>query len=228
MTDKKEPLPYTLVRTDRRTLALVVDRMGALIVRAPQRLPVRDIEAFVIQKEKWILGKQAQAEQRKASSAEERLQDGMSLPMDGGAMTLRMAEVAAPFFAQGTLWLPMHRPLAQSLKAWLLETAKQTLPPRVQKMEAATGLRAQQLCYSSAKTFWGSMSTKGVLKLNIALALCPPEVVEYVIVHELVHSVHLNHSPAFWAEVERFFSTYREQRAWLKRHNGLTRLVKGR
>ena len=227
MTDKTEPLPYTLIRSDRRTLALVVDRTGALIVRAPKRLPVRDIEAFVIQKEKWILGKQEQAEQRKAASTEERLRDGMSLPMGHGALPLRMAEVAAPFFERGTLWLPMHRPLAQSLKEWLLAMAKQTLPPEVQKLEVATGLRAQQLCFSSAKTFWGSMSAKGILKLNIALVLCPSEVVEYVIVHELVHRVHLNHSPAFWAEVEKFFPTYREQRAWLKKHNDLTRLVKG-
>lgn len=68
------------------------------------------------------------------------------------------------------------------------------------------------------KTRWGSCSARGNLNFNCLLALAPPEVLEYVVVHELCHRKEMNHSPQFWAEVERVLPNYRMRRKWLRDH----------
>ncbi|MBR3646703.1 MAG: M48 family metallopeptidase, partial [Lachnospiraceae bacterium] len=65
---------------------------------------------------------------------------------------------------------------------------------------------------------WGSCSSKGNLNFNALLILCPEEVRDYVVVHELCHRLEMNHSKYFWAEVERVFPHYREARLWLKKN----------
>ena len=70
------------------------------------------------------------------------------------------------------------------------------------------------------KTRWGSCSSKGNLNFNCLLMLTPPEVIDYVVVHELCHRKEMNHSGAFWAEVEKVLSGYKEQVKWLKENGG--------
>ena len=66
------------------------------------------------------------------------------------------------------------------------------------------------------KTRWGSCSAKGNLNFNCLLMLAPPEVADYVVVHELCHRKHMNHGAAFWSEVARILPDYARHRAWLK------------
>jgi predicted metal-dependent hydrolase len=68
------------------------------------------------------------------------------------------------------------------------------------------------------KTRWGSCSGKGNLNFNCLLMLAPPEVLDYVVVHELCHRREMNHSPRFWALVEQVLPDWRQRRQWLKTH----------
>ena len=70
------------------------------------------------------------------------------------------------------------------------------------------------------KTRWGSCSAKGNLNFNCLLMLSPPQVQTYVVVHELAHRKHMDHSPAFWAEVETVLPDYRDSVRWLKTNGG--------
>jgi hypothetical protein len=88
-------------------------------------------------------------------------------------------------------------------------------------LAAAIRLYPKTLRLTHAKGRWGSMSTRGTLSLNRALLMCPPDVIDYVIVHELCHIAHPNHSPAFWALVERYLPDYRVKRDWLKTNTSL-------
>ena len=63
---------------------------------------------------------------------------------------------------------------------------------------------------------WGSCSARGSLNFNCLLMLCPPEIRDYVAVHELCHRLHMNHSAAFWAEVERILPDWKARRRWLR------------
>lgn len=80
------------------------------------------------------------------------------------------------------------------------------------------GVSFQRITVRCQKSKWGSCSGKGNLNFNCLLLLAPPEVLDYVVVHELCHRLEMNHSPRFWANVERVLPDYRVRRDWLKRH----------
>ena len=76
--------------------------------------------------------------------------------------------------------------------------------------------KIRSITIRSQKTRWGSCSSKGGLNFNWRLCLAPPEVVDYVVVHELCHLCEMNHSPAFWALVESILPDYKASRQWLR------------
>lgn len=102
--------------------------------------------------------------------------------------------------------------------AALAAQAKQDLPVRVARYASLLCVSYGRITIRAQKTRWGSCSTKGNLNLNCLLMLCPEEVRDYVVVHELCHRKQLNHSPAFWREVTAILPDYAQQRKWLRRH----------
>ncbi len=219
------PVPYVLIRSGRRTLALTVGPAGELTVRAPQRMPLRDIERFMAEKRRWIEEKQRLAREKAEQASPLALGPGQELPFGNGALVLCPARVPFAFAYHGFLLTPGHRPLLPALRAFVLEQAEKWLPQRVGQWQQQTGVRVNSLHFSTARTRWGSMSGKGDLRLNMALMLCPTPIADYVIVHELAHIRHLNHSPAFWKQVEAWMPDYRGRRGWLKQNSALIRLL---
>lgn len=94
--------------------------------------------------------------------------------------------------------------------------AKTRLEERAAYFASRMGVSYQRISVRAAKTRWGSCSAKGNLNFHWKLILMPPQVLDYVVVHELAHRKEMNHSPAFWAEVEKILPDYRERRKWLK------------
>ncbi len=82
------------------------------------------------------------------------------------------------------------------------------------------GVSYGRITIRNQRTRWGSCSGKGNLNFNCLLMLAPPEVLDYVVVHELCHRKEMNHSPRFWAEVARVLPDYQQRRRWLKEHGG--------
>lgn len=94
--------------------------------------------------------------------------------------------------------------------------AKERICERAEYFAGRMGVTYNQIRIGSAKTRWGSCSGKGNLNFHWKLILMPPEVLDYVVVHELAHRKEMNHSPRFWAEVEKILPDYKNRRAWLK------------
>ena len=106
---------------------------------------------------------------------------------------------------------------AEELKA-LGQQARRDIPPRVERFARQLDVDYGRITLRCQRTRWGSCSGKGNLNFNCLLMLVPEEVRDYVVVHELCHRKQLNHSPAFWAEVERVMPEWRTHRRWLKEH----------
>ncbi len=112
----------------------------------------------------------------------------------------------------------------------LKKSARQILPARVAHQAARMGVTYGKLSFRAQRTRWGSCSSVGNLSFNILLLLAPKEVLDYVIIHELCHRRHMDHSPAFWREVERYCPDWRTSYAWLKEQGPylIDRMERGR
>ena len=116
--------------------------------------------------------------------------------------------------------LPQTEPLtAEQIRA-LADQALQVIPERVRYYAPLVGVTYGRITIRNQRTRWGSCSAKGNLNFNCLLMLMPPEILDYVVVHELAHRREMNHSPAFWAIVESVLPDYRTRRQWLKEHGG--------
>ncbi len=124
----------------------------------------------------------------------------------------RMAERRAMAGSEATEPLFMKAELAA-----LKKQAKKALPPMVAQIAEEIGVTYGTISIRAQKTRWGSCSSKGNLNINCLLMLLPESIQRYVVVHELCHRKEMNHSQAFWREVERYCPGYREDRAELRR-----------
>lgn len=167
-----------VIRSDRKTLSLQVKPDGTLVVRAPRRLPQKEIDRFLEEKSEWI---------------ERTLEKVAADNAAGEEAPLSLADIRA-----------------------LADRALTVIPPRVKAFAAQMGVTYGRVTIRNQTGRWGSCSGEGNLNFNCLLMLAPLEVVDYVIVHELAHRKQMNHSAAFWEEVETVLPDYREQKKWLK------------
>ena len=103
----------------------------------------------------------------------------------------------------------------------LADKALVIIPERVRKYAPLVGVTYGRITIRNQRSRWGSCSSKGNLNFNCLLMLFPDDVIDYVVVHELCHRKHMNHSAEFYAEVERVFPEYRRCQKWLKENGGL-------
>ena len=100
----------------------------------------------------------------------------------------------------------------------LADEALKRIPERVRHFAPLVGVTYGGITIRNQHTRWGSCSSKGNLNFNCLLMLTPDHVIDYVVVHELCHRLEMNHSPRFWAQVERVLPDYRQSLQWLKAH----------
>ena len=100
----------------------------------------------------------------------------------------------------------------------LARKALTVIPDRVRHFAPMVGVTYGRITIRNQRSRWGSCSGKGNLNFNCLLMLTPSHVIDYVVVHELCHRLEMNHSPKFWAQVERVLPDYQKSREWLKEH----------
>ena len=174
-------MKVTVIRSNRKTVAIQVNSNLSVTVRAPRSASEKDIEEILKKKEAWI-----SKHIEKIKKTKERLE------------------------AESTEKLTREKVIA------LAEEALEVIPARVEYFAKVIGVTYGKITIRNQKTRWGSCSSKGNLNFNCLLMLAPPEVLDYVVVHELCHRKQMNHSKAFWSEVEKVLPDYKEARKWLK------------
>ena len=207
-------IEYRLVRSKRRTLSIHITRDATVEVRAPLRLPKWRIEEFLLQKQCWVEQHHAQALARLAQRADF---SPTCLLLLGKEYPIVPTE-GKPLFDGARFLLPgkdwdAWRPAAINLYR---ELARRDLDARLLHWIKETGISPAGWSVTAAARRWGSCSGKNKLCFSWRLILAHPDAVDYVVVHELAHIRHHNHSPAFWAEVCGFLPDYPRRQALLR------------
>lgn len=208
-----------IIRSKRKTIALVVQPDGELLVRAPQRATQKQIKAMLTKYADWVIKKQAEVKARDVVQPSRRFVSGEKFFFLGEQYLLEFVGAKKP-----TLRLNTNFQLAGTAQEnaknlfenWYKQEARHVFNERVEHYAKKHAFTVKQVKLSSAQTRWGSCSSKGYINLTWRLVMAPIEIVDYVVVHELCHLREPNHSPAFWAQVATIIPDYKERRRWLK------------
>lgn len=212
-----EVFTYHLRRVRRRTIGFQIDDRG-LTISAPRWVSLRDIEAAIVEKRRWIASRQQQWLQwrQKNRVPPMRFADGATLPYLGTHLTLRLA--AAATRREGMelhLALPAHAVEAQvrdAVQAWLQSEARRVFDERIARFADRIGPRYAGWRLSSARSQWGSCTHDGRIRLSWRLIHFSLPVIDYVVAHELAHLQELNHGPRFWRAVDELLPGFEPAR----------------
>jgi predicted metal-dependent hydrolase len=209
-----------LVRTRRRTIALIVHPDGSLEIRAPLRMSGSDIRQFVESRAGWV-AKQQRRLKAAAPPPPKQFVDGEKFLFLGQDYPLTIVSRQRPALKFDRRFLLAKSALLKAKPAfirWYKAQALLVISERAGSYARKYGFAYQKIRISSARTRWGSCSSKGTLSFTFRLIMAPPEVVDYVVIHELVHLEVKNHSRDFWRRVAEITPEYKEHVRWLRKN----------
>jgi len=217
---------YTLKRSFKaRRVRLEVRQQTGLTVIVPRSYPIGQLAGFLKSKERWISRNLARFNQLELLSAPKELRNGDTIAYLGQDLELVKQEnhhgesvvldgnklVLSPdLFNNGLLEL--------ALEQWYRSKAARLITEIADKLSSQMGIDYKRILIRGQKTRWGSCSHKKNLSFNWKLIMAPEPVVEYVIIHELIHLKEMNHSKRFWNLVAQYCLGWQEHKNWLKQH----------
>jgi len=222
-TIKYDGFTVRVVKSKRRkSMALKVNKDGASI-HIPSLLPIYFAEKFVHNKSSWISNKLKQ--QAEHITVEKQFTDGEVFMLLGKSYTFHLHEAPTkPTITLNGDSINCHARLNKATKiaisaamtTWYKQQASHYLTARTHALSTETKLSAKSITVKTYRARWGSCTIRGDIQFNWKLILAPPEVIDYVIIHELCHTKHHNHSKQFWQLVTHFRPDYSNNRHWLK------------
>ena len=229
-------VPYSIDWSEsRETVTLSIDESLELTVRAPMSATTDDVESVLDSRQAWILKKLYSLEEQAGPPYPKEYLSGEKLQYRGRQYPLEVVEgdVREPelSFEKQTFTLQVHRFDAdadkvsvrrrrQTVVNWFIRRAAAELPERASRYESRLGLDEVPIETGEIAGRWGEYD-EGIVRLNWRLILAPVRIQDYVIVHELAHSAHDEHSDSFWNTVGALIPDYEKRREWL-RLNGNT------
>jgi predicted metal-dependent hydrolase len=220
--------PRNIYRSKRRTLALFVDLHGNLIVKAPERLHESKIFEFVKSKQDWIAARQHQIKQnsymnRNVVSYNSYLYMGQEL------VPVISSQVKQVALGSGVLLIPAKFQsdiVHKKIEKWYRAQAEVILNDRVRYFAGRLNMQPSEVDINNNKTRWGSCDTKRRINLNWRAVCLPPNLFDYIDVHEFCHLLEFNHTKNFWTIVETILPDWRVLRKHLKQMNWVLMLFR--
>ncbi|MBF0511209.1 MAG: M48 family metallopeptidase [Candidatus Omnitrophica bacterium] len=208
-----------LIRTQRRTIGLHITSDAKLIVRAPLFTPEDSIYKLIERKEAWIKSKQEYFRIRQPKTCPRRFIPGEKYLFLGKEYSLVAVEdIPKAVILAGSLMISkmVLNNAKEHLTNWYKTQAYEHICQQVEYYAHITALTYRSIKVNDAKTRWGSCGALDTLNFTWRLIMAPPRVIDYVVVHELMHLKQKNHSRHFWKEVSSIIPDYKQDQAWLK------------
>ena len=216
-------------RTSRKKTASRKIEQGVVQVIVPQNLPQKEIDDLLKQKSDWIRQKVIIQQSVPVSKPKEFV-SGESFTYLGRNYRLKvlMGDLQPVKLKQGYLQVtvPVEQKSDQALirkllQDWYLDRASEKLEQKTVKYAQQIGVQPSKIRVREYKSRWGSCSVRGEVSYNWRIIISPNPVVDYVVVHELCHLIHHNHSKQYWNKVRSIVPHYQSKRDWLKTNAGL-------
>lgn len=213
-----------IIRTSRRKTASIKVLEGNVSVIVPEALTVEKIESLIIKKQRWIKEKLAIQEQSVAVKPKEFV-SGESFSYLGRNYRLKIEQGLYPAIKlhQGRFVVSVRNKTANNQPAikqllihWYKKHAETKLTEKTNRYAGIIGVNPKTIAIKPFKSKWGSCSQVGDVHYNWKIIMAPNRIVDYVVIHELCHILHHDHSPKFWNTVEGYMSDYQVCKDWLK------------
>lgn len=216
-------IPVDVRRSDKaRRLSMRMDTDLVLRVTVPRRCSERRVSEFLEDQRRWVFKAYTQLHRKKRKSFSLSFGHGDSIPFLGEWYTLEVLpgssgsvevldDVIRVWASQGNSKL-----VRSKLLRFYRAKAREVISESVAYYARLLGLQYANITIRDQKTRWGSCSSNGNLNFSYRLVMTPIKILEYVVVHELCHLVHMNHSKKFWGLVSTVIPDYKERRNWLK------------
>ena len=208
-------VPYRIRRSDRaRRVRVSVDGNGQVEVVLPRRSPERHAEDAVRELRPWIERRRAAV----ARAAQEVGREAGTVPYLGETLQLVPEPGRERVHRRGDLLLVPEGDPREALERWYRRQARTEIAPRLDAACARAGTSYTGLTIRAQRTRWASRSSSGGMSFNWRLLLAPPEILDYVVEHEVCHLEVMDHSPRFWALLEARVPGWRAHAGWLRRY----------
>lgn len=215
---KDEIFEYEIVKSSRKTISIAVLPDGRIVLRAPQGASDSMLNELMVKKAEWAAGKWHEMKKRKEVDREKILYRGKEYPVfvvqDNKCLKTEIK------LRQDRLVISADEEqievIQTELEKWLQRQAEKMITERVKYFSRYIKEPFCRIQVKNQKTRWGSCSSKGNLNFNRHIIMAPPEIMDYVIVHELCHLKNMDHSAEFWRHVGQILPEYNKSRKWLK------------
>ncbi|TDO92011.1 hypothetical protein DFR79_10837 [Halanaerobium saccharolyticum] len=229
---KNQEIEFEIIRSSRKTIGIIVNADQELIVRSPKRTSIRNIKNLLKEKENWILEKLAKMSEIKASPKDKEFISGETLYFLGkeyklipiaeaNIKSLEIELVEETLIIRFPVELEDNKEKRKTeirgkLISWYRSQAKTKINELINIHKKYLDVEPNKIVIKKQKKRWGSCSGKKNLNFNWKIIMAPQKVIEYLVVHELVHLIHPNHSKDFWQTVAETIPDYEEKKEWLR------------
>jgi predicted metal-dependent hydrolase len=206
-----------IIRSDRRSIALEIQTNGTLVVRAPRHVSHSFIQELLKEKQQWITEKQETIRNRLSKSVQ--YKQGEELYYLGKKYKLNIVDnLSVPVdFDNGFKVLACDKEkIKERIKCWYKKQAEKIIPQCVEQIANSHNLSFSNITITSAERRWGSCTGRKTLNFSWRIIMLPPDIIEYIVLHELAHLKELNHSKNFWLEVKQMMPDYKKKKKWLR------------
>lgn len=223
--EQSSSLDYEVIRSGRTTTDIVIERDGRLVVRAPRRMSDARVADIIDAKRYWIYRNLAEWRDLNACRVLREFRGGEGFLYLGRSYRLLLASGQERPLLLKDGRFRLRRELAEggdpgaareAFRDYYIEQGRGRIGERVSYFAPKVGVDAERVDVRDLGNRWASCSSKGRLAFHWKCMMAPLGVIDYIVVHELCHLLHRDHTSAFWNEVDKVMSTYRERKQWLR------------
>ena len=217
-------ITYSLKKSNRKTASIYIERDGSVSVLVPKTLKKSDVEELIEKKRKWIYRNLAEWQDMNAARIRRQYVSGEGFLYLGRSYRLKLVDdqperlsLKGGYFCLLSKDGKLQKPDA-AFKSFYKSKGQEKISDRVKFYSDRMGVDPAGVRVLELKNRWASCTPEGRLNFHWKCMMAPPTIIDYIVVHELAHLRYLNHTKAFWNQVDKVLPDYRERKQWLKVH----------